>query len=232
MELLFDGVTARRGGIEIRLSGRFGPGVHLVSGKVGAGKSTLAAMAAGILPPTEGRIIMEGVGSAMLSFQFPEWHLTGNTIRDEIRSFGVDERVLMSKVGLLGREGDDPLSLSRGELKMLVLACIFGKHWDLLVLDEPFGALDCAGKRKVCRWIEEKRSSIVILCTHEQHFLPRIDALWEFEGHNLACRGPVPEALTTWDLAPQAVKALLSRGIVPQNISERDLREGACRTRD
>jgi energy-coupling factor transport system ATP-binding protein len=232
MELAFDQVAIRRGSSDIRASGHFGPGVHLVSGRVGAGKSTLAAMAAGLLIPTEGRIRREGVITSMLSFQFPEWQLTGNTLREEIRSYGGEEDDVLARAGLVGRGDDDPLSLSRGELKKLNLACIFGKTWDLLVLDEPFGALDCIRKREVCRWIEARRSSIVILCTHEQHILPRIDALWEFQDHQLISRGTIPGAFADWNLAPTALKALISRGIIPANISERDLREAACRIQD
>ena len=232
MELVFDNVAVRRGDATIRITGRFGPGIHLVSGKVGAGKSTFASMAAGLLDPTEGRITREGVGSVMLSLQFPEWQLTENTISEEIRSYGGDDEAIFTRAGIRGREGDDPLSLSRGELKKLNLSCIFGCDWDLLILDEPFGALDCMAKRELCRWIEERRSSIVILCTHEQQFLPRVDALWEFQGHDLVFLGTVPGALADWKTAPKTVKALLSRGIVPQNISWNDLEAAACRTRD
>jgi energy-coupling factor transport system ATP-binding protein len=229
MELFFDRAAVSRGGPDIRVSGRFGPGINLVSGRVGSGKSTVAAMAAGLLAPGEGAVIRKGIRSSMISFQFPEWQVTGNTIREEIKSWGADEGEILLRAGLVGREGDDPLSLSRGELKRLVLSCIFGKAWDLLILDEPFGALDCSGKREICRWIEARRSSIVVLCTHEQRFLPRTDFLWEFQGHDLVCRGTMPAALGDWELAPPFVKALLSRGIVPHNISEDDLAEAACR---
>jgi len=232
MELAFEGVNIRRGSIDIRISGRFVPGIHLVSGMVGSGKSTIAAVAAGLLAPTGGHIKKSGVNTTMLSFQFPEWALTEKTLGEEVSSYGLEVAGILARAGLSGREGDDPLSLSRGELKKLNLACVLAKAWDLLVLDEPFGALDCEGKREVCRWIESKRSSIVILCTHEQHILPRIDALWEFQGHQLVFRGLVPGALADWTLAAPGLKALVARGIIPANISERDLREAACRIRD
>lgn len=231
MDLVFTGVTIRRGCAEIRVSGRFTSGIHLVSGRVGAGKSTFASMAAGILAPTEGKIDRVGINRTMLSFQFPEWHLTGNTIRDEIRSYDAREDEILDMAGIPRRGDDDPLSLSRGEMKRLVLACIFSKKWDLLVLDEPFGALDCGGKREVCRWIEQRRGAIVILCTHEQNILPRIDEIWEFDGHELAHRGPVPGALHKWNLAPRLLKEILSRGIIPDNLAERDIQEALCRTR-
>lgn len=229
LDLSFEGVTVRRGITKIRVSGSFGPGLHLVSGAVGSGKSTLAALAAGLLSPTEGVVKREGVNTSILSFQFPEWALTGNTLGEEIASYGLPPAEILAAAGLLGRERDDPLSLSRGELKKLNLACVMGKTCDLLILDEPFGAMDCEGKRQVCRWIDQKRSRIIILCTHEQHILPRIDTLWEFEDHHLICRGTVPDSLRSWKMAPFEMKILLARDIVPANISEEDIREAACR---
>lgn len=230
MELVFEGVTITRGSCDIRVSGCFGRGIHLVSGRVGSGKTTIAAMAAGLLSPERGSIQKKRISTSMLSFQFPESGLTGSTVQEEIHSFGLDSTDTLAMAGLLGRGEDDPHSLSRGELKKLTLACVLSRPWDLLVLDGPFEALDCSGKREVCRWIEQRRSSIVILCTHEQHILPRIDALWEFQDHTLVSRGSVPEALGRWDLAPPSVKTLVSRGNLPVNISEDDIREAACRT--
>lgn len=232
VELSFDKVVVRRGSSQICVSGSFGPGLHLVSGIVGSGKSTLAAMAAGLLKPDEGVVQRNGVNTSMLSFQFPEWSLTGNTLGEEVSSYGLEQAEILARAGLPGREGDDPLSLSRGELKKLNLACILGKTWDLLVLDEPFGAMDCVGKREICRWIEYQRSRIILLCTHEQHILPRVDTIWEFTLQQLVCRGGVPDALRSWNLAPPGVKTLLARGIMPANISESDLREAVCRIQD
>lgn len=229
LELAFEDVTITPGEIDIRVSGGFVPGIHLVSGVVGSGKSTLAMAAAGLLEPGKGRIVRSGIQTSMLSFQFPEQALTGNTIAEEVASYGLDIPGTLARAGLPGRELDDPLSLSRGELKRLNLSCVLSAPPDLLVLDEPFAALDCVGKREVCRWIEDRRSSIVILCTHEQHILPRVDAIWEFQGHTLVWRGPVPAALPGWDLAPPLVRALISAGAVPRNVSEEDLQEAACR---
>lgn len=229
MELAFEGVSVTRGSSDIRVSGSFGRGIHLVSGRVGSGKSTIAAMAAGLLSPDVGTIHRKEVSTAMLSFQFPESGLTGSTVQEEVHSFGLDNADTLAMAGLSGRGGDDPLSLSRGELKKLSLACVLSRPWDLCILDGPFEALDCSGKREVCRWIEQRRSSIVILCTHEQHILPRIDALWEFQEHTLVFRGPVPESLVRWDLAPASIKTLVSLGTLPVNISEDDIREAVCR---
>jgi energy-coupling factor transport system ATP-binding protein len=231
MELVLDNVLVKRGDVSIRALGTFSPGVHLVTGSVGAGKSTVALVAAGLLPPTEGSVNRRGITRSMLLFQFPEWHLTGRSIREEITSFGVPVEDVLSHSGLSGRGGEDPFSLSRGELKRLLLSCVLLRNDDLLILDEPFSGLDCVGRLRLCREIGRKRPGIVILCTHERQFLPRVDVIWEFDGHTLACRGRVPEAIASWQGAPSKIKALVAAGRVPQNVTFEDIREAACRTR-
>jgi len=233
MELVFDRVNVKRGEVSIRASGTFSPGVHLVTGRVGAGKSTLALLAAGLLSPDEGSIERRGISRSMLLFQFPEWHLTGKTVDEETASFGVPAEEVLARAGLSGRGRDDPFSLSRGEMKKLLLSCLLSRDDDLLVLDEPFGALDCTGRQWICREIgERRREGIVVLCTHERHFLPRVDMIWEFDGHTLSCRGRVPAAIASWQGAPPAIKALIAAGRLPRNVARDDIREAACRTRD
>jgi len=231
MELILDRVCVKRGSTCIRLSGNFHPGVHLVNGSVGSGKSTLALVAAGLLTPSEGSVTRTGIGSAMLLFQFPEWHITGRTVEEEASSFFVPSKKVLVRAGLSGRCDDDPFTLSRGELKRLLLACVLERQDDLLVLDEPFGALDCRGKEWARREIgKRRREGIVILCTHEQHFLPPVDWIWEFSGHTLACRGRVPQALASWTNAPDVVRKLVEKGSPPRNVTPEDIREAACRT--
>jgi len=230
MELILDHVVVKRGDVPIHATGSFPPGLHLVTGAVGAGKSTLALVAAGLLPPGEGCVIRHGIERSMLLFEFPEWHITGTTANEEISSFHVPAEEVLARSGLSGRGGDDPFSLSRGEMKRLLLSCILARDDDLLVLDEPFGALDCEGKLWVSREIGRRRMGITILFTHERYFLPRVDTIWEFEGHTLACRGRVPDAIVSWQGAPPPVRELVARGRIPRNVAIEDLMEAACRT--
>lgn len=86
MKLVLDAVGASRGSWSIAAGGTFGEGLHLVRGEVGSGKSTLALLMAGLFRQARGTILREGISSTMLSFQFPEYHVTGTTAGEECRS--------------------------------------------------------------------------------------------------------------------------------------------------
>lgn len=229
MELVFDRTVFYRKGWHLEADGQFLPGVHLVSGKIGAGKSTFSLMAAGLLSPGKGSVKHNGIDSVMLSMQFPEYHVTGSTISAEIRSWGLDPEVILASAGLPGYGEKDPFRLSRGELKRLHLHCILSRQWDLLILDEPFSALDCREKKDVCQRIDSKTGGIVIICTHEQRFFPHVDVIWEIMGGTLVRTGELPLALTRWSHAPARIRQLVERGVIPENISENDILEASCR---
>ena len=232
MDLVLDQITKRYGGFSLSATGTFPPGVHLISGRVGSGKSTLSQIAAGVLDPDSGRVSYTGINRRTLSLQYPEYHVTGSSLAGEASSYGVEPGPALSKAGLDGQDARDPLSLSRGELKRFHLACLSLRDWDLLILDEPFSALDCQEKRRQCRAIEQNCRGIVLVFTHEQHILPRTDYLWEINDGRLDFLGSLPDAVRTWRSPPALLKQLRDRGVIPANLTEEDLLEAACRTRD
>jgi len=231
VNLQLEDVSIRRGAFALRCSGTFGAGVHLVSGPVGSGKSTLALLLAGLLTPDSGTVRRSGISSALLSLQFPEHHVTCSTVAEEVRSWGLAPERILAGAGLADRAEDDPLRLSRGELKRLNLACIIARDPDLLLLDEPFSALDCAGKRLACRAIEARKEGITVIFTHERTVLPRIGTLWEMERGALTPRGDVPDAIRRWRHAPPYLEYALEQGARPANIALEDVREALCRIR-
>lgn len=232
MKLILNGVVANRGmgDWSVLADGIFSEGIHLVSGDVGSGKTTLAQVLAGLLAPTSGTVAQDGILSVMLSFQFPEYQVTGLTVREEYESWGVDSGEVLSAMRLTGKEGFSPLRLSRGELKRLHLVCLLSHTYDLLILDEPFSSLDCSEKERVCQQLSERTCGITILFTHEQQTFPRVDYIWEIVDGRLVCRGRVPDALPLWQHAPELVRNLLAAGKCPENIAPGDLVEAACRT--
>ncbi len=229
MRVDLEEILLTRGLFTLRGSGSFDEGVHLVSGAVGSGKSTLALLLAELLRPESGSIRRQGITSALLLLQFPEYHLTCPTVAEEVASWGLEPDDLLAQADLSGRGDDDPLHLSRGELKRLILACTVMRNPDLLMLDEPFGSLDCAAKQKACRMIEERGRGITIIFSHERAVLPRVDTLWEMESGTLTGLGGVPDAIPRWRHAPPYIVYALDRGARPENIRLRDAREAICR---
>jgi energy-coupling factor transporter ATP-binding protein EcfA2 len=230
--LSFEKVRYTRGGFRLDAEGVFGPGIHLVSGRVGSGKSTFALVAAGLVSPVSGEIRREELSRTVLSMQFPEYHVTGITVGDEVRSWGLGATGILERGRLAGRENDDVATLSRGELKRVHLSCVLSAGADLLVLDEPFSSLDCVEKKSFSSEIAAHGTNIVIICTHEPLWLPDVDYIWEIRDGSLAFCGEMPGAITRWNLAPGHIRDLVRQGKIPGNISPRAVLEARCRTRE
>lgn len=229
MKIALSGIRAVHGDWTLAASGIFNTGIHLVSGDIGSGKTTLALLLAGMFIPSAGRIEHTDIRSAMVAFQFPEFHITGEDLADECRAWGIDPVPFLSSVGLTEKMRMNPLDLSRGELKRLVLACVLAKDYDLLILDEPFSSLDCTEKERLCHQLSGRKERITIILTHERSYFPRVDQIWEIQEGVLHDRGRLPSALAAWVHAPSVVKDLIARGKIPANISQADLLEAACR---
>ena len=230
MRLHLKAARASRGNWSLVADGTFSEGIHLVSGDVGSGKSTLALMMAGFLSPSGGSIVRDGISSTMISLQFPEYHVTGATVAEECRSWGLDWNPVLSGINLMDKRTAAPLTLSRGELKRLHLACVLAKNYDLLLLDEPLSSLDAIEKERLCEYLSLRSGGITILFTHEQTYFPRVDHIWEIQHGELFDRGKMPDALTRWKHAPALIKKIISTGKSLKNISSLDLQEALCRT--
>ncbi len=143
-----DGVVIALDGIS--LEARKGEFLCIV-GASGCGKSTLLHLVAGLDAPTEGSIAVEG-GRPALLFQehalFP-WLTVDRNIDFPLRMAGVDrvERRakrdgLLRMVGLEGFGGKRPHELSGGMRQRVALARALACRAEVLLMDEPFAALD------------------------------------------------------------------------------------------
>jgi NitT/TauT family transport system ATP-binding protein len=170
---------------DITLDVRTAEFVTLV-GPSGCGKSTLLNMAAGLFPPTSGKVFYQGqevapynqrVGYMTQNDHLLPWRdVMGNVmIPLEIRGVPRDEardRVhdLLAKMGLSGFERSYPSQLSGGMRKRCALARLLAYDPDALLMDEPFGALDAQLRLKM--QIEIRRLAIelgktVVFVTHD-----------------------------------------------------------------
>lgn len=219
---------ARKGDFTLSADGIFEPGVHLVTGRVGSGKTSLGELLAGIIAPDAGDVIWKGRSRVML-LQDASYHITTTTVREEAVSWGGDPAEVIPLAGLSGKENTDLLFLSRGELKRLMLASILTRYSDLVVLDEPYAGLDTQARTLVTRLISGSDSGVIVLISHDITSLPAISWLWEMKEGRLSCIGKIPKALANWEYPPLLIRYLKERGTLPEGLSLDDLEEAACR---
>ncbi|MDD1723933.1 MAG: ATP-binding cassette domain-containing protein [Methanospirillum sp.] len=227
-ELSLKGVTLQRGSFLLRADGVFMPGVHLLTGRIGSGKTTCGKVLAGITRPDRGEISWSGTERVML-LQNAGYHVTRATVRDEAASWNTDPDTVIRLAGLSGKEELDILFLSRGELKRLELASLLSRGSDLVVLDEPFNALDDDARRWVTRLIAEAQNRIVIIISHDITSLPPVHELWETEEGVLKKIGRIPGDMRRWDKSPLLIRYLWQKGENPAGLSRSDLEEAVCR---
>jgi NitT/TauT family transport system ATP-binding protein len=156
-----------------------------ILGPSGCGKSTLMLMAAGLLEPSQGRVLFRGrpvvePGSEVgIVFQSPvlfPWRdvQTNVELPAEILGGNAKERAerarhLLSVVGLAGFERKYPYELSGGMQQRVAIARAMMLTPSLLLMDEPFGALDAMTREQMN--LEVQRISIelgttVLFITH------------------------------------------------------------------
>lgn len=171
------------------LSGRFAPGaLTAVIGPNGAGKSTLMATLAGAIRSYEGRIEREpGTRIAYLpqastlerSFPLSVRDAVAMGLWDRIGSFGAVARAdrarigqALAAVGLEGFEGRWIGELSSGQLQRTLFARLLLQDADLILLDEPFNAIDARTTADLLallqRWRGEARTVVAVLHDLEQ----------------------------------------------------------------
>jgi ABC-type nitrate/sulfonate/bicarbonate transport system ATPase subunit len=162
--------------------GRF---VSLV-GPSGCGKSTLFNVIAGLLQPTEGRVLIDGedatgtIGRVGYMLQ-KDLLLPWRTVLDNV-ILGMEiqgkplkaarERALplLQKYGLAGFENLYPNSLSGGMRQRAALLRTLLFDTDVILLDEPFGALDAQTKLHMQEWLMQLWSDFkktVVFITHD-----------------------------------------------------------------
>jgi heme exporter protein A len=184
LRLSVDNLSCRRSGrlVFSDLSFALAPGRALVvTGRNGAGKSSLLAMIAGRLRPDAGRITLEGAGERTL----PEClHWVGH--QDALKSALTAEENLSFARDLLGepalspREALDAVGLvhaarlpvaylSAGQRRRVALARLLVARRPLWLLDEPTAALDAASQATLIGFMQTHLSEggLVIAATHQ-----------------------------------------------------------------
>lgn len=164
-------------------------------GQNGGGKTTLAKNLNGLLKPTRGRVLVEGLDTRTTPtyelvkrvgyvFQNPTHQIFESSVWREVaygpRNLGlpadeVERRVkwALSEVGLSGYEGYNPYDLDYGKMKLLTIASVLAMKPKVLVLDEPTTGQDHAGRRTLASLVRKLHSEgfTVVIITHDMRFV-------------------------------------------------------------
>ncbi len=194
-----------------------------VIGHTGSGKSTLMQHLNGLLKPTSGDVLLDGVSiweskkatrdarfRVGLVFQYPEYQLFEETVYKDI-AFGpgnmglsqeeIDRRVRES-AEFVGLSQDllevSPFDLSGGQKRRVAIAGVIAMEPEILILDEPTAGLDPAGREEILQNIENYRkakNATVMMVSHSMNDVARLtDRLLVMCGAELAMDG-TPDAV-------------------------------------
>ena len=161
-----------------------------ILGPSGSGKSTLLKMIAGLETPDAGRVVIEGddvtdVDPRFRDIGFCFQHYAPFRHMNVAKNIGFGLRVrklpkevidakvseLVELVKLDNKASSYPSQLSGGERQRMALARALAIEPRVLLLDEPFGALDAIVRTELRHWVKELHRQIkvtTILVTHDQ----------------------------------------------------------------
>jgi len=152
-------------------------GFLVVTGPNGAGKTTLLRLVAGLLVPTAGKLEVDADRSRLGFVAHEPLVYRELTALENLDLYGrlyrIHERrerigMLLERFGLWNVRNERAGSFSRGMMQRLALCRALLHDPDLLVLDEPFNALDAEGIELLEAQLEELRSARTFLvATHD-----------------------------------------------------------------
>ncbi|KRK98755.1 ABC transporter ATP-binding protein [Secundilactobacillus odoratitofui DSM 19909 = JCM 15043] len=208
------------------ISFEIAPGeLTIILGASGAGKSTLLNVLGGMDPLTSGSVIVNGVELGELDarglttyrrkqvgFVFQFYNLVQNLttaenveLASEIADHAMAADEALTAVGLSDRTQSFPAQLSGGEQQRVAIARAIAKNPDLLLADEPTGALDYKTGKKILQLFQDftrNSGKNVIIVTHNSMIRPMADHVIEIadgrvkaDTHN---NRPTPVAELEW----------------------------------
>ena len=173
-----------------------------VIGHTGSGKSTLMQHMNGLLKPTSGEVLLDGVDiwsdkkltrqsrfRVGLVFQYPEYQLFEETVYKDIafgpKNMGLDageiDRRVREAAGFVGLTEEQlqvsPFDLSGGQKRRVAIAGVIAMEPEVLILDEPTAGLDPEGREGVLQNIENYRkakNATIMMVSHSMNDVARL----------------------------------------------------------
>jgi len=209
-----------------------------IMGENGAGKTTLVKHFNGLLKPTKGRVLVNGVDTRNVSvatlsrrvgfvFQNPDHQLFSETVKEEIafalKNFGFSREIIERRVawalnllGLTQYEKTSPFMLSGGERKRVALASVLAWDPEILILDEPTIGQDYRQKENLRQFILQMtaQGKTIIVVTHDVEFVaecnPRVLLM---RGGKIVADGEARKVLTDLEILTLA-------SIIPPQVTQ------------
>ena len=196
-----------------------------IIGHTGSGKSTLMQQMNGLLKPTSGQVLLDGVDiwsdkkltrqarfRVGLVFQYPEYQLFEETVFRDIafgpKNMGLDEKEVDRRVreaaGFVGLTQAQlevsPFDLSGGQKRRVAIAGVIAMEPEVLILDEPTAGLDPVGRAEILGNIEayrQAKNATIMMVSHSMEDVARLtDRLLVMNGSRLAMDGTPSEVFS------------------------------------
>ena len=205
---------------------QIGPGERVgLVGRTGSGKSTLVQHIAGLLNPTQGQVLLDGLPAHArtaatraarrqigLALQHPEDQIFEQTVFREVafgpRNLGLGKSDIAPRVhwaiemvGLdAAMESRSPFTLSGGEMRRVALASILAMRPAVLILDEPTAGLDPRGRRellaRVSAWQAETGSTLIVVSHNLDELARVVERVIVLDRGQVAADGPARRVLS------------------------------------
>lgn len=159
-------------------------------GSNGCGKTTLGKLLCGLLRPSAGNIVYNGVKMkptelqkrSLFVMQEAEFQFFTNSVINELKyghndtpEFREEAERLLKKFGMWEQRDRHPFSLSGGQMQKLSLMTAYFSAKQIVVLDEPTAELDKKSMQSCAELIREmQREKLVFVITHDIEFIAQV----------------------------------------------------------
>ena len=213
---------ARPGGFALDVELACPPGVTCVMGASGSGKSTILAVLAGLQQPDRGRVALDDevwldratgvdvpVHARRLAFVFQGLALFPHMSAQHNVEYGMHDlsrvdratraATLLRRVGVAHLADRRPRTFSGGEAQRVALARALARSPRLVLLDEPFSALDRDLRAQLIALVRELAAELAVPIIHVTHSVAEArllaDQVVRLEHGRVVARGTVAEVL-------------------------------------
>jgi biotin transport system ATP-binding protein len=189
-----------------------------IVGANGSGKSTFARLINGLVVPTTGSVLVDGLDTRThvrdvrrrvgFVFQDPDAQIVHPTVAEDA-AYGLEnqgvpaaeraERVaeVLERYGLAGHADHPAHLLSGGQKQLLAIAGVLVMRPARIVFDEPTTLLDLVNTRRVAQVIEELEQQVVVV-THDLDLLDGFDRVLVVDGGRVVDDGPPDSSVAAY----------------------------------